>query len=384
MFDFEKEKKINKERIKRLASWYRDKKEAPLQIDAELHKRCNLRCIFCARYDEHEKLNEESKKYEMSVEKWLEIVEEAAELGTVVFNIEGINEPPAIPELFFPVIKKIKEVDLYGIVTTNGTLWKNNQLKDLIEINWDRIHFSLHSSKPEIHDKLTGMKGSFKKAVRIIQNLNKWKKKLKSERPMLNINICVNKLNFRELPKIVKLAKTLKADYIFTEPIMAYTEMGEKLKLSKKELEELSTIIKNAEKIANEFEIDNNFATQDKNLEKEIVKKTSNMKGLLVKNAKDLPDGLISAPCFKPWERIAIRFNGLTGHCGFVEEGENVKEKSLKEIWFGEYFKKARERMLKKELFSHCHKCVPSDFTQGKRFRKELMEFLGIEHERDN
>jgi MoaA/NifB/PqqE/SkfB family radical SAM enzyme len=376
MFNFDREEKINRERIKRLANWYKGEKENPVQVDVELHKRCNLRCIFCARYEDHQKLNEESKNHEMPTNRWLEVIEEAAELHALVFNIEGINEPPAAPEIFFPVIGKIKEVNMYGILTTNGTLWNEDQLKNLVEIDWDRIHFSIHSSRPEVHDNLTGVKGSFKKAVRSVQILNKWKRRLNSERPMININVCVNKLNFDQLPELVELAHSLGAAYIFTEPLMVYTEIGRKLKVNEKEYDELLVSVNKAKRLAEKYEIDNNFATQDKNLEKDIVEKTSNMKSLLLKEVEDLADGLISAPCFKPWEEIAIRYNGLTGHCGFVEEGENVREKSLKEIWFGEFFENARKRMLNKKLFPHCHKCVPSDFTQRRRFRRELLEMI--------
>ena len=377
MYVFDREEKINKERIKRLVNWYYGKKQGPIQIDAELHKICNLRCKFCARYHEHERLNRESRKHQMTTERWLEIIEEASDLNTLVFNIEGINEPPAVPELFFPVVNKVKEVGMYGIVTTNGTLWTEEQLKNLVEISWDRIHFSIHSTKAEVHDYLTEVKGSFKKVVRSVKILNKWKKKLKSERPMLNINICVNRLNFRELPKMVKFAHSLNAAYIFTEPVMAYTEIGKSLKLNDRESNELQVYIERAKKLAEKYEIDNNFGTQDKNLEKEIVKKTSEMKPLLLKEVEGLPDGLISAPCFKPWDRIAIRYDGSAGHCGFVEHGENVRNKSLKAVWYGKFFENARKRMSKKDLFPHCYKCVPSDFTQRRRFRRELMEAIG-------
>lgn len=376
MFNFDIEEKINKERIGRLVSWYKNKGEGPIQIDVELHKRCNLKCVFCARYNNHKRLNKEYKKYEMPVGRWLEIIKEAAELKAMVFNIEGINEPVAVPELFFPFIKRIKEVGLYGIVTTNGTLWKEEQLKKLVEMSWDRIHFSIHSPNQEIHDNLTGMKGSFKKVIKNVQLLNKWKKKLNSERPMVNINTCINQLNFQQLPEMVELVHSLNIAYMFTEPLMTYTEAGRKLKIKDKEYVELTILIDKAKKLAERYEIDNNFATQDKNLEDEIVKKASNMNSLLLKEVEGLGNGLISAPCLKPWNVISIRYNGLTGHCGFIEDGENVMKKSLKEVWLGEFFQTARKKMLNKELFPHCYKCVPSDFTQRRRFRRELIDAI--------
>jgi MoaA/NifB/PqqE/SkfB family radical SAM enzyme len=384
MFSYDRERIINEERIKRLVSWYEGKKVGPFQIDIELHKRCNLRCLFCARYEEHEKLNRESKKYELPKEKWIEVIEEAKEIDAVVINIEGINEPSLVPEIFFPVIKKAKEVGMYGIVTTNGTTWNEEQLKNLVEISWDRIHFSIHSSKPEVHDKLTQKKGSFRKAIKNIKILNKWKRKLKSERPMLNINVCVNRLNFKELPKIVELAHKLKADYFFTEPLMVYSPFQERLKIKEEETKELEKIVEKAGYLARKYGIDNNFATEDKNLKKEIVESASKMKPLLIKEVKNLNINFISAPCFKPWTQMAIRFDGSVSFCGYAEVKENVKNKSLKEIWFGKIFEDARNRMLKKVLYSHCNKCVPSDFTQRVRFRKELIQALSEKYGGNN
>jgi len=376
MFDFQKEERINRERTKRLASWYKGRPQGPVQIDVELHKRCNLNCIFCSRHTIHEKLNRESPKHEMSVERWLGIVTEAKKIDALVFNIEGINEPPMVPELLFPFMEKIKELGMYGIITTNGTLWNSQRLKRIVEIGWDRIHFSVHSPTPKIHDYLVGMSGAWKRAIQAIKTLNEWKKRFDSQRPMLNINICVNILNYEKLPEMVELAHRLEADYIFTEPLMVFSDEGRKLKLSKNDQTNLSSILKIARKLSEKYGIDNNFATEDKNLEKEIVESASKMQPLLLADVQASDDGLISAPCFKPWDRIAIRYTGLTGHCGFIEEGEDVKEKNLKEIWYGEFFQTVRKRMINKQLFPHCSKCVPSDLTQRRRFRRELIRAI--------
>lgn len=376
MFSFDREERINQERIRRLANWYNGKTEGPIQIDAELHKICNLRCIFCAKYNEM--MDEDTKKNDISVGRWLKIIEEASKINALIFNIEGINEPPAIPELFLPVIKKVKEVGMYGIVTTNGTLWKEEQLRSLVEIGWDRIHFSLHSPTSKTHDYLVEFKGAWNKAIASIKLLNKWKEKFGSSRPLLNINICINKLNYEKLPEMMKLSNELKVDYIFTEPLMVYSDAGKRLKLDVEDLNKLPALIEKAKRLAQKFEIDNNFATQDKNLDEKIVQKTSDMESILIEDVENMDNSLISAPCFKPWDRIVIRYQGLTGYCGYIEKGEDVKKKSLKDIWFGNFFKNARSRMLEKKLFSHCHKCVPSDLTQRRRFRKELIETLKL------
>jgi MoaA/NifB/PqqE/SkfB family radical SAM enzyme len=81
---------------------------------------------------------------------------------------------------------------------------------------------------------------------------------------------------------------------------------------------------------------------------------------------------------------MAIRFDGSASFCGYAEIKENVKTKDLKEIWFGKIFEDARNRMLKKVLYPHCNKCVPSDFTQRIRFRKELIQAISEKYGRNN
>ena len=371
MYSHKKESKTERERIERLVKWYKGEKAAPIKIDVELHKRCNLKCLPCSRQASNFDLNKESMKKEMSLSKWLRIINEAKELGILIWNIEGANEPLAFPELTIPVIKKVKEKRLYGIITTNGTLWNENLIRELVEVSWDRIHFSLDSSNEDVHDFLRGVPGAFNKTIENIRLLNKWKKKLNTESPMLNINIIITNKNYKDLPKFVEFCQELLVDYIFVEPLMIFHENAKDLRLNEKERKELPNIISIAKKIADKYGIDNNFATEDKNLNEDFVK-SEDKKEVLLNDAASNENTLLMAPCFKCWNNMTIKYDGLCGHCGLINKGEYIQEKSLKEIWFGCNLESIREKMLKKELLDHCSNCVPSDITQRRRFRKEL------------
>ena len=382
MRSFAKEDIINKKRTSRLANWYLGKKEGPVHIDAELHKRCNLKCSFCPRSTANYDLNEESKTKELLTDRWIKIVRDAKRLGVLIFNLEGANEPIYVSDLAFPVIEEIKKIGMYGILTTNGTLWTEEKIKDIVEIGWDRIHFSIDSNDAEIHDSLRGVKGSFKRSIENIKLLNKWKDKLGTELPMLNINIMICNKNFHKLPEMVEMSKELKADYIFVEPLMLFSDDSRWLKISDEDVEnKLPVYIKTAKILADKYEIDNNFSAQDKNLDDGLVVE-ENKKKILMKDVKDVRDKIVekgtilSAPCFKPWTRIAIKYDGLTGHCGLVQEGETLKEKTLEEIWYGDWFEGVRNKMMNGQLLEYCSHCVPSDITQRRRFRRELIEVL--------
>jgi MoaA/NifB/PqqE/SkfB family radical SAM enzyme len=376
MYSYKEENRIEQEKLRRSIDWYNKKPSPPFKIDVELHRRCNLKCLPCLRQHQGFDFNEDSKQHEMSLIKWLDIVNQAANLGILVWNIEGGGEPMALKELTIPVMDEVKRSGMYGVITTNGTLWTEEELKNLVKIKWDRIHFSIDGPDAKTHDYLRGVKGCFKKTVNNIRILNKWKKKFGTENPMLSINLVLNKKNYNKLDKIVKLSYELKADYIFVEPLIVFSKAGANLKLSDLECKKLPEHVKKAKILAEKYKIDNNFATKDENLSEELVKNTSVMNSILIKDVKEVHDSLLSSPCDRPWNNMAVKYNGLTGHCGLLQRGENVKEKSLKEIWQRSFLKKVRKDMLKKKLLDHCSRCVPSDVTQRRRLREEIIRAL--------
>ncbi|MFB6089249.1 MAG: radical SAM/SPASM domain-containing protein [Candidatus Aenigmatarchaeota archaeon] len=380
MYSYKRENEINEIKLNRLVEWLEGGHAGPIQLDAEVHRRCNLNCIACPRRANDFDLNKDSIEHELDKEKWLSLVEEAAKLGVKKFNLEGGGEPTAVPDLIYPIMEKIKEEGMYGIITTNGTLLNEARIKKIVGMDWDRIHFSLDSPTADIHDFLRNRRGAFKKTIDTIKLLDKWKGEENKEHPMLNINIVINKLNFMKLPEMVEIANKLNADYLFTEPLIEFNKVGGKLKIdTKKNKEKLKRSKKRAARLADKYKIDNNFGTEDKNLEEDMIEDTSNMRNILGNISQDKGKNLLSSPCLKPWRLISIKYDGTAGHCGLIQKGESVKNKSLEEIWYGDFLTEVRNKMSRGELLEHCDNCVPSDITQRKRFKRDLKERLASE-----
>ena len=83
-------------------------------------------------------------------------------------------------------------------------------------------------------------------------------------------------------------------------------------------------------------------------------------------------DPFLSSPCFKPFDNMTIKMDGLCGHCGLIMEGENVKDKTLEQIWYGDTMNALREQMLAKQLSDHCRNCCPSDISYRRRLRDKF------------
>ena len=104
---------------------------------------------------------------------------------------------------FFALLCKIEEL-FPGIPTvclTNGRKFQNVKYARKIlstDANLE-IAISLHASKQDVHEKITGVKGSFKETLKGIENVYKFKKKSHK----IEIRIVIHALNYKLLEDTV-------------------------------------------------------------------------------------------------------------------------------------------------------------------------------------
>ena len=80
-----------------------------------------------------------------------------------------------------------------------------------------------------------------------------------------------------------------------------------------------------------------------------------------------------NAYCFEPWYLITIRANGIVGSCRlFGDKGVAIHNKSLKEIWFGNYYNKIRKQLIEHKLPDYCAKCGANEFIENQNIRKSI------------
>jgi MoaA/NifB/PqqE/SkfB family radical SAM enzyme len=368
----------------RMERWLKGEKIGPLRIDAELHRRCNLNCVMCARRNSQIDMTEESKKIEMPTQKWIEIVRESGEMGTRAWNISGLGEPMCKPQTLFDVMKTIKAYNMFGELTTNGTLWKEEYIKRTIKMNWDSVCVSIDAPDAAIHDSLRRVNKTFKKATKTVKLFAEWRNKMGMEVPCLTLNVVLNRLNYKKLPEMVKLAYNLGADAIFVEPMIVYTDLGEKIKLRENEIEELPKIIEEAKELGKEYNIVTTVTceTPEKNIQSELVKNTSDIRSILLEDAKKFNDDkILSIPCYSPWFFLMIRADGTAIHCGESKKiFDNIRNKSLEEIWFGQTLKDIREQFLQGKLPEYCNMCRPNVIEDTREMRRSVLRYRRAEN----
>ena len=375
---------IDKEKIRRLRIWQEGGTAGPVKMDIEIHRRCNLFCYSCSRRDDPKFswLNDFSKQIEMPREKWLSIVDEAAELDVREWHIAGGAEPMYLADTTYPVMQRIKSHGMGGILTTNGTMWTEKQLRGLVEMGWDRIHFSIDGPDARIHDHLRGMKGAFGKTCSTIRALNSIKEELGSRKPMLNMNSVLSIPNYRRLPEFVDLGRELRVDYMFIEPLIVYSLAGERLKLRDSHLAELPRYVREAQAKAHDLGIQSNFAAfdtcaSDSNLENDLVQCSSKMDVIIRRDAEQhVGKGSLAWSCYDPFFHMSIKADGSVAHCDVANDsGDNIRSKALREVWFGGYFQEHRSLFMRQGTRPYCSQCNASHTTQRRWLRKHMQEY---------
>ncbi len=347
-----------KDIIKRLKQWKEGKKAPPYGIELAPTLRCNINCLFCWREESHVDYSDE-----LTLKEYKRIIEEASELGVKEIKIIGGGDA-LCKEGIINLMSLIKDKGMFGYICTNGILFSEKDIKILAEKQWDHIKLSFHGPDEKTNDAITRKKGSFQKVVQNIKIINKYKK----NKPILEFGIVLINKNYNKIKEMIELAKELNVKNVFIEPITVYSKLGESLKLNAKQKEEFKGIAKSAHEIAKKYGIETNLQHF---YDSEFLDYTNKMDQLI---PKEKTQGFANAACFEPFYRIGIRVNGKVGPCGFLDSQspENIKEKSLKEIWYGSYFEELRKKMINKQLLPQCKKCCTTLIINNQEIRKRL------------
>ncbi len=137
-----------------------------LLIDIETSNKCNLNCQYCFRdiYGTKEALEKELK-----LDKRLDLIKQAKELGCETIKITGAGEPFADKE-FWPMIEYANKLGMWVLIFTNGSLIDKNVVKRLAKMNVSII-VKCNSFNEEKEDTMVGRKGYAERRNKAIQFL---------------------------------------------------------------------------------------------------------------------------------------------------------------------------------------------------------------------
>lgn len=356
------------EKIRRLLEWAKGKKAPPYTLDINPTDKCNLKCLYCWQRAYEPIVTD----YELPDSTWIRIVKEALKLGVEEFEITGGGEPLMRKKLVLRLIEMIKEANKFGNITTNGTLFDELDMKKILKLGWDRITFSLDSPNKKINDYLRG-KGSYEKVIQNISLINKLKRKYKSKKPLLKFNVVINRKNHEQIGEMVRFAYQYGVKMISFESMTIHSSMGKKLALKKRDIKRVEEVVREGLRISKRYGIITNLQNF---FNEKLLFKPKHLE--VLKEDSERLNGFSSALCFEPWWHLVVKVDGSVQPCCiFDSKEENVKEKSLKEIWFGKFFEKIRKMMMMGKFPEFCRICNSGQIAENIKI-KEILSRIDV------
>jgi radical SAM protein with 4Fe4S-binding SPASM domain len=128
----------------------------------ELTYRCNERCVHCY-------LPEETRLPELSLHQIDALMHEFVVMGGLQIQLTGGEA--LFRKDFIGILGLAKKHCLVTSVTTNLTLLNDDILNAIVDLSPRSVGCSIYAARPELHDAITQVKGSFEKSVRSIRSL---------------------------------------------------------------------------------------------------------------------------------------------------------------------------------------------------------------------
>jgi len=158
---------------------------------------CNSRCLFCLDSDTPRNVFVPVDEVETELRRGLE------ELGADKVILSG-GEATLHPK-FVHFIEYAKRIgyDRVQTVTNGYRLADRDFMRACLDAGLGEITFSLHGHTEALHDHMTQTEGAFKKLLKGLMRA------LRDGRPIVNIDVVINKQNVAVLDKIVELGLSL-------------------------------------------------------------------------------------------------------------------------------------------------------------------------------
>lgn len=166
------------------------------EFELQLGNFCNNRCCFCSSGQD----TQDGHAGIVPLRETLAALDQAHQKG--LRKVTFLGGEPTLYDTFLPALGHAVSLGFDEIVIfTNGVRGKDPQwFNDVVSMGSFTWRFSIQGGNEEVHDAVTGRKGSFSRIMRALEHLNQ----VGGQR--ISSNMCVNEHSYRSLPDLPELA----------------------------------------------------------------------------------------------------------------------------------------------------------------------------------
>jgi len=361
-------------KFSRIQRWMNGETPGPWEMQVHPTNRCNLKCRHCweRRAEREIGMSIYDKHAEVSDERFLHLVDEAAEMGVREWTIVGGGEPMVRDELVIEMCTRIHGHGMRVNLHTNGTRFKQAHFERLIEAGIFCIRVSIDGPTQAMNDAVRG--GGFDRAIANLKLLKEMKEAAGATFPLVTLHPVITNVTHRHLAGMIDVAAEVGAERVsfthlsFEKP---EEEDGRMFLLTDEERAELPRHVKAAQARARELGINESFDNVLPDDERSEL-------GHSLLGRTCCRDGRFSdAACYEGWLTSVIHVTGQMGPCcvSWDPTAQNIKESSLRDAWFGPFMQDVRKRIVSDELPRFCSFC-PTTYIDP---RSELIRHAMLE-----
>jgi AdoMet-dependent heme synthase len=139
------------------------KLNVPLSVHLDLTYRCNERCVHCyLDHDDHG---------EMTTAEIKDLLDQMADAGVFYLTLSGGEI--LMRRDFFEIVEHARARTFCIKLKTNGVLIREKEAERLRVLGVESVQISVYSHRPEVHDAVTKMPGSFRQSIEAVRFLRK-------------------------------------------------------------------------------------------------------------------------------------------------------------------------------------------------------------------
>jgi len=292
-------------------------KGLPVSISIEPTTSCNLRCPECPSG-----LRSFSRPTGMLEKSFFEktIDELSGHLLYLIFYFQG---EPYLNPAFLDMVQYASSKKIYTATSTNAHYLSDDNARRTVESGLDRLIISIDGVTQDVYEKYR-VGGSIAKVLEGTENVIKWKRRLKSSTPHTIFQYLVVRPNEHQAGEVKKLAKQMGVDEVAFKTAQVY------------DFENGNDLIPTIEK----------FSRYKKNRDGKW-----SIKNQLLNH------------CWKMWHSCVLTWDGKVVPCCFDKDASHslgsLKERSFKDIWFGESYQAFRKTLLLgRSQIDICNNCT--------------------------
>lgn len=311
---------------------HEDPLSSPISVFWEITSECNLKCLHCYNSSGYKSIDE------LNTRECIALMNELADIGVLNLIIGGGE--PFYRKDFLQILNLADDLGFKTLVATNGTLLSPKISSSLAKLSRLSLALSIHNHIPEKHDQFCGIKGTFDKVLRSINNLN-------ANGIKFGVQTMITKENQYNIPEFMDFIISIGASsWNLKTRVNIGREKINQACLTEGNIYSLEEIIKNL---------------KNNNSDRISIQSSFPMKPTVNKNYKYVEPRNLKLNCGPGIRNCGILPNGYLVACSFLRGKAWSSENSVRDVKFSKLWNDSRIFEPFRNLYSNqlgiCNNC---------------------------